>query len=359
MNILNENRTSFTIDDNFKHNLALLIRESGMKQKEFAKKIDIAESTLSAYLNGSKSPTLSFLCKIKEYNPNIDLDQFLFEKSGFSVLTIPKEMEKYIGIYYVYYLDSKKITFTLSNGIITEDPGLNIKKALLYVSRYSSRPKETDCIALFNLSPSNIRKISDQLNTETNFYTLANQLQEAYPYHFYSGTFTISHENVFISLERTTGNQDQVLIALHHIENDSPNYIGGLGTLNSSSTENTSNPTVQIVALTRISADDFLLKRIKKNLEFYVSDFDISEKPAVSNMINIIKNFYSKEKNDPYSSFSDAMLDNMLIALLQSLVNDILSEHKLSYYEITRDADSKFYHILKEETEKMESAENG
>lgn len=348
-----EGSTIFTIGDNFKHNLALLIRESGMKQKEFAEKIDIAESTLSGYLKGTKSPTLSFLCKIKEYNPAIDLDQFLFEKSETAGLTTSKELEKYSGIYYVYYLDSREPERTLSNEIIHEDPGLNIKKALLYVNKYSSRSKETDCIGFFNLSHyKNISEVVEQLNEKTNFHILSDRLQAAYPYSFYSGTFKISHENVFIALERTTGNQDQVLIALHHIENDHPNYIGGLGTLNSSSSEKTSNPTVQIVALTRVEADDFLVKQIKKNLEFHVSNIDISKKPAVYNMLNIVKQIYSKDEDSLYSSFSQATIDNMLMALLQSLINDVLSEHKLSYYEITQDADSHFYKILKEREEK-------
>ena len=112
-NIVSNMNLSALIADNLKQ----LIKQNKTTQKALAEQLNISEAAMSAYCQGNTIPNGEFFVSLKNHY-DISIDDFLTKSitpvaSGLSanesllVQDLMAAYQKYCGVYYVYYFDTK------------------------------------------------------------------------------------------------------------------------------------------------------------------------------------------------------------------------------------------------------------
>lgn len=354
---------NFEVDvlDRFSKNLKWLIENANMNQKSFSEITQISESTLSGYLRGKKQPSISFLIKIKEQFPDISLDQILFESisnvSSDEMLDYTPhqitDLIKYYGVFYLYYLDTSKKNLTRQQ----ESPGytsVDLRLGLLYVckdntDKTSSRAK---CMAVFGIKRRDEAKEIKRTIESLNKYDLVwKYFKEKMPHALYSGDINISQQHIFISLNKNQDSKDSALIALHHPHINGDLYLGGLGTINSTSTGRSSDPIVQLIALSR----NFVYlsnEQIKSKLRFAIPDVCVKDAMESAEILRLTESIYKDDLSiddlSAYRMFTSQNIKVLVNSYLESLIVNHLENNQLWFGRVSNNDDDDWYHLLKE-----------
>lgn len=246
----------------FSSNLKKLMADKGMNQKQFAEIMGVSESTLSGYMKSQKQPSFSFLSSLKDHFPDILLDDILFNNN----LELHNELMecepdrisdaeylKYKGSYTLYYIDTSKKP---NSKLISESvhDAIDLKLGVLYVSTasVSKNNSAVKCAAIFGLKTNEeMQSIKNEIDLLNDDMEIFDQLRSKRPHGLYLGKFHMSQMHIFITLNKVIDAKDQALIILHHASINKDFYSGGIGTINSVSTGRSSEPIVQLIALSK------------------------------------------------------------------------------------------------------------
>ena len=354
-------------------NLKKLMTEKDMNQKQFAQKMEISEPTLSGYMKALKPPSLSFLASLKKHFPDILLDDILF-----SDLELPKEPTeslpdsvsnaeylKYKGTYFLYYLDtSKKPNSKLASESVHE--AIDLKLGILYVSSksVSKSTSATRCIAVFGIRMlEEVQKLKADIDLLDDYTRILDYLRDTRPHGLYLGQLYMSQMHIFITLDKAIDGKDHALVILHHASINKDYYSGGIGTINSVSTGRTSEPIVQLIALSKKRA--YLSdEQIKSKLRFSTPDIHVKGCPESVEILKLAKSIYCRSdaplnNTTPYDQFSEQNIEILLTSYMEYLISKNLENHQLWCGRVSTEDDDDWYHLLKESETYHENHQKG
>lgn len=376
MGVLNvaEKERIFEIDvmERFSENLRSLLENANLNQKAFSEITQISESTLSGYLRGKKQPSISFLIKIKEQFPDVSIDQILFEsiksvsngeKSEPASYQI-SDLSKYYGVYYLYYIDTSKKNLTRQQ----ENPSytsVDLRIGILYVCKDNtdSTSTKTKCIAVFGIKRRDeAKEIKHIVETINKYDSVQRYFREKMPHALYLGEINISQQHIFITLNKNQDTKDSALIVLHHAQINKDIYSGGLGTINSTSTGRSSDPIVQLIAISRNFA--YLSdEQIKSRLRFAVPDVCVKDAMESSEILRLAESIYKKDSSSydqtAYSMFTDQNIKVLVNSYLESLIVNHLENNQLWFGRVSNNDDDDWYHLLKDSEANHSQQEEG
>ena len=347
--------------DRFSENLKILLENANYNQKNFSEITQISESTLSGYLRGKKQPSISFLIKIKELFPDITIDQILFESLKDTINDELAEntsspvldINKYYGAYYLYYIDTSKKNLTRQ----PESPGylsVDLRFGILYVCKDNTdkTSTKTKCLAVFGIKKRNeAKEIKQHVEALNKYDTIRHYFKENFPHGLYFGEINISQQHLFITLIKSQDTKDSALVVLHHTEINKEVYSGGLGTINSASTGRSSDPIVQLIALSRDSA--YLSdEQIKSRLRFAPPNVSVKSAMESSEILRLAESIYKKDSSSQeqsaYSLFSTQNIKVLVNSYLESLIVNHLENNQLWFGRVSNNDDDDWYHMLKD-----------
>ena len=351
------------IGDKIKNNIKYLI--GNQTQKEFAEMIGIQQSTLTGYLKGPKiTGILDFLIELKKRFPEYTIDQILFndlshitisDESSQIILT-NSDINKFYGTYYIYYLDTSKKSLLFANkhteiSAPSSSPELKYGVISISADEIDQSYSKAKCIAVLGLSEeTDAIELYEKFNLLENYMQIYKLIQNTSSNKLYTGKLNISHDNIFIQLDRYTASRDSLMIILHHAD-ISNLYFGGLGTINSVSGGNYSDPIVQLIALSRNPASYLGTEQIKTTLRFSVLQQDKNSLPEEEKLVDFIRNTYGQNNSLPYSDplhLTEENIEIIIKSYLKSLIEDVLRRNILCFGRVTREDDDIWYHLLKD-----------
>lgn len=352
-----------SISNSIKDNIKYLIGEQ--TQKDFAERMGIQQSTLTGYLKGPKiTGILDFLIELKKQYPGYTIDQLLF--NDLSAIILSEETSHYVlknsdiykfyGTYYLYYLDTSKKSLLFTNKPTNSNDSIKIpelKYGLLNISVDETDQSYTKakCIAILGLSEElEILKLFGEINAQRNYKETYVLIQKSCANKIYTGELNMSHDNIFIQLDRNNASRDSLMIILHHTDISNA-YSGGLGTVNSVSGGNYSDPIVQLIALSKNPTSYLGVEQIKNALRFPIIQQDRNSFPEKEKLIDFIKNIYAKNHTSSYSDplhLSEENINIIVKAYLDSLIADVLKRNTLCFGRVSREDDDIWYHLLKD-----------
>ena len=347
----------------FSSNLKKLMAEKGMNQKQFAEIRGVSESTLSGYMKSQKQPSFSFLSSLKDHFSDILLDDILFnnnlelhnESMEFEPDRISDaEYLKYKGSYTLYYIDTSK---KLNSKLISESvhDAIDLKLGVLYVSAtsVSKNNSAVKCAAIFGLKTNEeLQSIKNEIDLLDDDMEIFDQLKSKRPHGLYLGQFHMSQMHIFITLNKVIDAKDQALIILHHASINKDFYSGGIGTINSVSTGRSSEPIVQLIALSKkrvyVSCE-----QIKLRLQFSTPDIRVKGQQEAAEILKLVKSMYcgsnsSSKNNNPYEQFNEHNIEILLTSYMEYLISKNLENHQLWCGRVSSGDDDAWYHLLKE-----------
>lgn len=351
------------IGNKIKNNIKYLIGDQ--TQKEFAEMMGIQQSTLTGYLKGPKiTGILDFLIELKTRFPGYTIDQILFNDlshiaisdENSQIILTNSDINKFYGTYYLYYLDTSKKSLLFANKpteISASSSSPELKYGVINISL-----DETDqsfsrarCVAVLGLPDEvDALELYEKFNLLKNYKQIYELIRNPFSNRLYTGELNISHDNIFIQLDRYTASRDCLMIILHHAD-ISNLYFGGLGTVNSVSGGNYSDPIVQLIALSRNPASYLGTEQIKTTLRFSVSQQDKNSLPEEEKLVNFIKDTYGKNNslsdNAPLH-LTEENIEIIVKSYLRSLIEDVLRRNILCFGRVTREEDDIWYHLLKD-----------
>lgn len=351
------------IGDKIKNNIKYLI--GNQTQKEFAEMIGIQQSTLTGYLKGPKiTGILDFLIELKKRFPGYTIDQILFndlshiaisDESSQPILT-NSDINKFYGTYYLYYLDTSKKSLLFANkpteiSAPSSSPELKYGVINISLDETDQSFSKAKCIAVLGLSDeTDAIELYEKFNLLKNYMQIYELIQNSSSNKLYTGKLNISHDNIFIQLDRFTASRDCLMIILHHAD-ISNLYFGGLGTINSVSGGNYSDPIVQLIALSRNPASYLGTEQIKTTLRFSVLQQDKNSLPEEEKLVDFIKNTYGQNNSLSDSDqlhLTEENIEIIVKSYLKSLIEDVLRRNILCFGRVTREEDDIWYHLLKD-----------
>lgn len=146
----------------------------------------------------------------------------------------------------------------------------------------------------------------------------------------------------------------QNVIIMHHTEFNKERYIGGLGTINSTSSGRPSDPVVQVVALSRekISLTD---EEIFKKMLFFKPS--ISFDSEFNEILTLSKRLYDKKsaaQTDASPIGESDVFEKYIPEIMKSNMERLLSKNiernTLWFGKISDEADQEWYEILKQQS---------
>lgn len=356
----------------FSRNLKNLLLRKGISQKVLGIELNVAASTISSYINGSKLPTCDFLVRLKMLYPEISIDDLLtgdiLPASGpepsFSESVAEADLHKYLGAYYSYYLDTNKKVHNPLGEINTMESV--IKKGILYIyeNAFSANDSEILCLAAFGTKNTSAKKIKSAVENLQAPAKVESYLQKHYSHHLYKGTVKFSQSHIFLTLNQIIDQKDMVFIILHRVRSTKAEYLGGLGTINSVSTGRTPNPVVQLIGFSRhdIRLSD---EEIKAQLRFSSPSISMNMNAETDDILKLAEKLYGQDlqtEEQDKDSFRKYIPD-IIRSNIKLLVDKSIEESILWYGKVTQNADDEWFHILKhsshqETDEEDDSTEN-
>lgn len=342
------------ISDNVSNNLKTLMLEHNLNQKQLSKKLGVSESTLSGYMQSKKSPSLPFFVDLKNLFPELSIDCFLFNEvleSNQLVIQQDKtsntELEKYIGAYYLFYLDSNKKSNSLSERSVYDT--IDLKKGILYVSSQltSSDASIVKCCTVFGIKKKDeVKEIKDTITSMDSDDQIFNYLKDNYNHGIYFGEFNISRMHIFISLKKYTNANNHALIILHHpsIEKE---YTGGIGTVNSVSIGHTSDPIIQRIALSKNSpyiSDE----QIKSQLWLSSPHITIDGERETEEILKMAEIISQPIMSDFTSTLSEKNKSILLKSYVEYLIMKNIENNQMCFGRVSNNDDIDWFQLVKD-----------
>ncbi|MDO5133470.1 MAG: helix-turn-helix transcriptional regulator [Eubacteriales bacterium] len=331
------------------NNLRKLIKENGITQRHLAEQLGVAPATMTDYCTGKRVPQATFLVELRKLY-GIDLNAFMTSdiSSRVSSRTVSQDSasemyrttcRKYCGLYYTYYLDTSRF-----KGRDTLTPAMSLLFGVLYIYedpslfagyRYNcaavlglSRQKEAECL---------IREFK-KTDSPSDILT---KIENEYAKKAYYGSFELSQEHAFLSMRHA--GTDRALAILHRVDNNKPDYAGGIATINSVSKGRERMPVVQFFGLSR-----HLLSMSPEEIQhaLLLNYPTINVEEETGEILRVLRMLYV-ENEDARVAFSPEQKRDVIRSTLERLVRKNLERNAFRYAKISGEDDDEWYHRIK------------
>ena len=330
-------------------NLKKLIIQNGTTQKELADKLGVAAASMTDYCKGRRIPNVGFFVSLKNLY-DISIDDFLTKSINPSASPVPLNKhsfdsnmmdtyQKYCGIYFVYYLDTGKY-----KGRDTQPPKDSVHFGLLFIYENPSSldVPEFSCAAILGIKDrEKVPYIKKDLEGLGEPSKIIDYIGKTYPNTAYYGDFELSQEHAFISMRHT--NTDKALFIFHRVDNNKPNYTGGIGTVNSISKGRERAPVIQFIGISRYPLS-MSIEEIHHSLLLNYPIFN-----AESETEEMIRNFKTLYLDSELSGqgFSEYQKSIIVRSTLERYIKKSLERNMFRYGKISERDDDEWYHAIK------------
>ncbi len=321
-------------------NLKYLIDFENSNQKQFAKKWDKPDSTISNYISQNAVIKLDFLTDLQQYY-QFSIDDFL-SKDFYQLAHPIKYAEnsiysasRYCGLYSLYYFDTAD-----------HDSSFNDKDKLKYGLLYIYEQKNLlhapsyKVNAVFGLSFEQLKKTWYELSDshlDSQLFLSYNFGKYSYLYH---GQIDVFKNIVNISL--LCGDKDAVIFSFKNPEGIH-HYIGGIGIICSISRGEEKDPCTQFIAscrgLVTSSASE-----IAQYLKF--TSYEIRLSHECDKLLRRIDDYFNPyAKND--FDLNREEKEFLVRFNLEHMVKDIIENHAFKYEKASHKKDYNWYQFIK------------
>lgn len=330
-------------------NLKRLIAQKNTTQKELANKLNVAQASMTDYCRGRRIPNVEFFLALKNLY-DISIDDFLTKSINPSANALPVRnsmtdsnmlttYQKYCGIFYVYYFDTSKY-----KGRDSQPPRDSVHYGVLFIYENPSSlaVSEYSCAAILGIHDrEKATRIKNTMEGIKEPSGILDYIDRLYPQTAYYGDFELTQEHAFISMKHT--NTDRMLLILHRIDNNKPNYIGGIGTVNSVSKGRERAPVVQFIGVSRYPLS-ISVEEIHHSLLLNYPNFKAENE--TEEMIRNFKALYVDSEGSG-QDFSEYQKSIVVRSTLERYIKKSLERNMFRYGKISERDDDEWYHGIK------------
>ena len=333
-------------------NLKKLIAQQGITQKDLADLLCVAPASMTDYCKGRRILGTEHLLRLKKHF-DISIDDFLTKSITPSAVTIAprsagidkEKMEtflKYCAAYYMYYFDTSK---SKGRDLLPPRDSLHYGVLYIYENPTSLDVPEFGCAAILGINDrSEVTRVKTELDQMKNPEEVIRHIDESYESRAYYGDFTLSQFHAFVSMSHAS--TDKALLIFHRIDNNKPEYIGGIGTINSVSKGREHTPVIQFMGISRYPLT-MSEEEIHHNLLLDYPDFE-ADPEMVDEMIMNFKALYADPNGAVYEGFSEYQKAIMVRSTLERFVKKSLERNMFRYGKISGTTDDdQWYHAIK------------
>ena len=332
-------------------NLKKLIAHNGITQKELADMLGVAPASMTDYCKGRRILGTEHLVMLKKHF-DISIDDFLTKCITPSAVAVPpgstgidrEKMEtyhKYCATYYMYYFDTSK---SKGRDLLPPRDSLLYGILFIYENPTSLEVPEFGCAAILGIRDRDeVTRIKSELDKIETPGKIIDYIGKNYESMAYYGDFTLSQFHAFVSISHAS--TDKALLIFHRIDNNIPEYIGGIGTINSVSKGREHTPVIQFLGISRyfLSMSE---EEIHHNLLLDYPDFE-ADPEMVDEMIVNFKALYADPNGAMNEKFSEYQKAVMVRSTLERFVKKSLERNMFRYGKISGATDDdQWYHAM-------------
>ena len=333
-------------------NMLRLLRQTGLTQKEMAKKLGVAPASMTDYCKGRRLPNMEFFVALKEQF-GISIDEFVTKDlTPSDTLAPPKAQvfdqqlletyKKYCCSQFLYYFDTSK-----TKGRDIQAPRDSVLYGILYIYENpdSTEVPEFKCAAILGIDDRDeVSRLKSKLDKIKDPGKILEYISSNYESAAYYGDFTLSQLYGFVSISHA--NTDKALLIFHRVDNNKPEIIGGIGTINSVSKGREHVPVVQFIGMSKYPLS-MSVEEIHYNLLLDYPSFE-ADQEMVDEMITNFKALYADPDGAICKGFSDYEKAIMVKSTLDKYVRTALTRNMFRYGKITGTTDDdQWYHAIK------------
>ena len=330
-------------------NLKRLIAQKKTTQKELANKLNVAQASMTDYCRGRRIPNVEFFLSLKNLY-DISIDDFLTKSINPSANALPVRdsitdsnmlttYQKYCGTYYVYYFDTSKY-----KGRDTQPPRDSVHYGVLFIYENPSSlaVSEYSCAAILGIHDrEKVTRIKNTMEGIKEPSGILDYIDRMFPQTAYYGDFELTQEHAFISMKHK--NTDRMLLILHRVDNNKPNYIGGIGTVNSVSKGRERAPVIQFIGVSRFPLS-ISVEEIHHCLLLNYPNFKAENE--TEEMIRNFKALYVDAEGSG-QNFSEYQKSIVVRSTLERYIKKSLERNMFRYGKISERDDDEWYHGIK------------
>ena len=333
-------------------NMLRLLKQTRLTQKEMARKLGVAPASMTDYCKGRRLPNMEFFVALKEQF-GISIDEFVTKDlTPSDTLAPPKAQvfdqqlletyKKYCCSQFLYYFDTSK-----TKGRDIQAPRDSVLYGILYIYENpdSTEVPEFKCAAILGIDDRDeVSRLKSKLDKMKDPGKILEYISSNYESAAYYGDFTLSQLYGFVSISHA--NTDKALMIFHRVDNNKPEIIGGIGTINSVSKGREHVPVVQFIGMSKYPLS-MSVEEIHYNLLLDYPSFE-ADQEMVDEMITNFKALYADPDGAICKGFSDYEKAIMVKSTLDKYVRTALTRNMFRYGKITGTTDDdQWYHAIK------------
>ena len=333
-------------------NMLRLLKQTRLTQKEMARKLGVAPASMTDYCKGRRLPNMEFFVALKEQF-GISIDEFVTKDLTPSDNLVPPKTQvfdqqlletykKYCCSQFLYYFDTSK-----TKGRDIQAPRDSVLYGILYIYENpdSTEVPEFKCAAILGIDDRDeVSRLKSKLDKMKDPGKILEYISSNYESAAYYGDFTLSQLYGFVSISHA--NTDKALLIFHRVDNNKPEIIGGIGTINSVSKGREHVPVVQFIGMSKYPLS-MSVEEIHYNLLLDYPSFE-ADQEMVDEMITNFKALYADPDGAICKGFSDYEKAIMVKSTLDKYVRTALTRNMFRYGKITGTTDDdQWYHAIK------------
>ena len=333
-------------------NMLRLLKQTRLTQKEMARKLGVAPASMTDYCKGRRLPNMEFFVALKEQF-GISIDEFVTKDLTPSDTMVPPKTQvfdqqlletykKYCCSQFLYYFDTSK-----TKGRDIQAPRDSVLYGILYIYENpdSTEVPEFKCAAILGIDDRDeVSRLKSKLDKMKDPGKILEYISSNYESAAYYGDFTLSQLYGFVSISHA--NTDKALMIFHRVDNNKPEIIGGIGTINSVSKGREHVPVVQFIGMSKYPLS-MSVEEIHYNLLLDYPSFE-ADQEMVDEMITNFKALYADPDGAICKGFSDYEKAIMVKSTLDKYVRTALTRNMFRYGKITGTTDDdQWYHAIK------------
>ena len=333
-------------------NMLRLLKQTRLTQKEMARKLGVAPASMTDYCKGRRLPNMEFFVALKEQF-GISIDEFVTKDLTPSDTLVPPKTQvfdqqlletykKYCCSQFLYYFDTSK-----TKGRDIQAPRDSVLYGILYIYENpdSTEVPEFKCAAILGIDDRDeVSRLKSKLDKIKDPGKILEYISSNYESAAYYGDFTLSQLYGFVSISHA--NTDKALMIFHRVDNNKPEIIGGIGTINSVSKGREHVPVVQFIGMSKYPLS-MSVEEIHYNLLLDYPSFE-ADQEMVDEMITNFKALYADPDGAICKGFSDYEKAIMVKSTLDKYVRTALTRNMFRYGKITGTTDDdQWYHAIK------------
>lgn len=345
-------------------NLKKLIAQNGITQKDLADMLCVAPASVTDYCKGRRIPGTEHLLTLKKHF-DISIDDFLTKSITPAPVALPprstgldkEKMEtyhKYCGSYFMYYFDTSK---SKGRDLLPPRDSLHYGVLFIYENPTSLEVPEFGCAAILGIGDRDeVTRVKKELDEMSDPAKVIAHIGSRYESMAYFGDFTLSQFHAFVSMSHAS--KDKALLIFHRVDNNKPEYIGGIGTINSVSKGREHTPVIQFMGISRYPLT-MSVEEIHHNLLLDYPTFE-ADAEMVDEMITNFKALYADPNSSIKEGFSEYQKAIMVRSTLERFVKKSLERNMFRYGKISGTTDDdQWYHAIKAASIKGDAVAGG